>query len=102
MQTRTKQFHFGFPITNFQGPRPIHVGDIEVHAFVYLFQDGTLQRDDNGITVDINSLTWEGSDIGLLVNSIAPDTYESIVEAARQLGKDKFEIPELSQKFIHQ
>lgn len=91
---KAKTFEFLFPITNLCLGTPSHVGDVLVNAIVYQFSDGTLHRDpdDKKVTVDIDSLIYNKANIRALVECIAEDTYNSIVEAARQHGVEKFQV----------
>lgn len=91
---KAKTFEFIFPITNLHLGKATHVGDVTVNAIVYQFPDGSLHRDpdEDNITVDIDSLVWNGSNIRNLIECVAEDTYNEIVEAARQHGAERFEI----------
>jgi hypothetical protein len=91
---KAKHFEFLFPITDMGHTPPLHVEDLTVHAIVYQFPDGTLHRDpqDNRVTVDIDTVLFRDKNISLLLQAVATDTYDEIIEAARSHGTDKFEI----------
>jgi len=92
MQKKVRSFQFGFPVTDLCLGNPTHIGDLMVNAIVYQYGDGTLHRDEDQVTVDIDSIIWDHSNIRKLLEVLAEDTFEEITEAARQHGTNKFEI----------
>lgn len=98
---KTRYFQFSFPVTNLRCTPASHVGDLDVHAMVYQYKDGSLHMDpdDEKVTVDIDVIFWEGTNVHLLLDAVAEDLYAEIIEAARQHGVERFRlaIPETTE-----
>lgn len=101
---KARHFQFLYLISDARIPfePPVQVCSLEVNAVVYQFPDGSLHRDpdDEKVTVDIDSVLYDGKSVGLLLETVAEDTFNNIVECARQHGADKFEINEAPEDTI--
>ena len=93
MKKSAKHFSFLFPVVDFTQVPAMHLTDLEVHAIVYQYPDGSLFRDDDKecIHVDIDSIIYDGKNIAMLLPAIAEGLYVDITVAAMQHGEDKFD-----------
>lgn len=94
MRKKPIPFSFLSPVTDITTKPSTHIGDIEVNAVCYRFEDGTLHvdPDDNKVTIDIDSMIWNNWNVTRLLLAVAEDYFNELEEAASQVAADRYVI----------